>query len=83
MEEIFGVPEVMVNSLHHQGLKVLGDGVVVSGAASDGLAEMLEVPDHPFFLAVQCHPEELYETYPVWLRLFEAFVAACRVEEVK
>jgi putative glutamine amidotransferase len=81
MEEILGVSEVMVNSLHHQGLHVLGDGVVVSGEASDGVAELLEVPGHPFFLAAQCHPEELYETQPVWLRLFEAFVAACQKTE--
>ncbi len=33
-------------------------GVVFSGLSPDGeLVEMLELPSHPFFLAVQFHPE--------------------------
>ena len=33
---------------------------VVSGASPDGtLAEIVEIPDHPFFIAVQFHPEFL------------------------
>jgi putative glutamine amidotransferase len=77
MEKVLGMSEVPVNSLHHQAVKDPGDGVSLSGYASDGIAEMLEVPTHSFMMAVQCHPEELYAEYPVWSRLFEAFINSC------
>ena len=43
---------------HHQGIDVLGDGLVATGwAVDDGLTEALEVPGRRFALAVQWHPE--------------------------
>jgi putative glutamine amidotransferase len=76
-ERVLGQREVPANSLHHQAVKNIGAGIVVSGYAEDGVVELLEVPAQPFMLAAQCHPEELYKTYPVWARLFEAFILAC------
>ena len=33
-------------------------GMIVAGTTPDGsLVEVLELPDHPWFVAVQCHPE--------------------------
>jgi CTP synthase len=33
-------------------------GMIVSGTSPDGgLVEVLELPEHPWFVAVQCHPE--------------------------
>ena len=43
----------------------------------DGVIEAVELPEHPFGLAVQWHPEWLTDQEPT-LRLFEAFVAAAR-----
>lgn len=77
MRQVLGVDNVMVNSLHHQAVKKLGKGIVASGLAEDGIVELLEVPERSFMLAVQSHPEELYRDYPVWTRLFRAFVVAC------
>ena len=39
--------------------KVLTDsGLTLSGFSPDGrIVEMIELPDHPFFLATQAHPE--------------------------
>ncbi len=75
--EILGTHEISANSLHHQAIKTPGRGVRITGYASDGIVEMLEVPAHQFMLGVQCHPEELYKDDPRWSRLFEAFVEAC------
>lgn len=75
---ILDVRELPVNSLHHQSVKEPGKGVIVTGYAQDGVAEMLEVPGVHFMVAVQCHPEELYTEQPVWSRLFGAFVDACK-----
>ncbi len=51
-------PEISVNSLHHQVVKDVGEGLVVSARASDGVVEGLETPDGQI-LAVQWHPELL------------------------
>jgi putative glutamine amidotransferase len=45
-----------VNSLHHQTLGRLGDGLVASGHADDGVIEAIEVPGCAAF-GVQWHPE--------------------------
>jgi putative glutamine amidotransferase len=57
--EIHGEPILNVNSLHHQGLKDIASSLRVAGYAPDGLVEAIELPDHPFGLAVQWHPEWL------------------------
>ncbi len=77
MERILGSNEVWTNSLHHQSVKQPGKGVIISGRAEDGIAELLEVPDRCFMVAVQGHPEEIYRQETVWFRVFSAFVAAC------
>lgn len=77
MEAILRAREVRVNSLHHQAVKQPGKGVTISGVAEDGIAEMMEVADYRFMLAVQFHPEEIYTREPGSARLFSAFVQAC------
>ena len=77
MEKIFGQQVLESNSLHHQGIRKPGNGIIISGRSEDGVPELMEVADHPFMLATQCHPEELYQSTPVWAKLFTAFVAAC------
>ncbi len=73
--EIFGEPIIKVNSLHHQGLKDIAPSLRVAGHAPDGLVEAVELPNHPFGLAVQWHPEWL--TDQEWTRnLFRKFVEA-------
>lgn len=76
-EEIFGVRDIAANSLHHQGVKLPGKGVRISGYADDGVVEMIEVPSKRFMVGMQCHPEELYTEHGRWQRLFQAFTDAC------
>lgn len=59
--DIYG-PERPVNSLHHQTVDRVGDGLRVSARAPDGSIEGLEHSDLPV-IAVQWHPEML-ETRP-------------------
>jgi putative glutamine amidotransferase len=72
---IFAEPYLQVNSLHHQGIKELAAGLKAVGFAPDGLVEAVEVPDHPFGIAVQWHPEWLTDQEPM-RRLFSAFIEA-------
>lgn len=52
------------------------NGMKVTGASPDGqLVEVVEIPDHPWFLAVQCHPE--FKSKPTQAHpLFKGFIDA-------
>lgn len=67
-----------VNTLHHQGIKVLGDGLIISAVSDDGLIEAIEVKNKNFILAVQWHPELSYETNEDSMKLLEYFVNVCK-----
>ena len=69
-----------VNSMHHQGIRSLGAGLRVVGIAEDGLAEALEMPEVPFAVGVQWHPEELAKTDQHSAGLFFDFVRAASAE---
>ena len=73
--KILGQPELQVNSLHHQGIKELAPEAKAVAFAPDGLVEAIELPTHPFGIAVQWHPEWLRDQEPIQ-RLFKAFVDA-------
>ena len=77
VEKIMGTRQISVNSLHHQAVKDLGQGVRITGRSEDDLAEILELPGHRFVVAVQCHPEEIYTEETAFDKLFRAFVCAC------
>lgn len=72
---IYGEPIIKVNSLHHQGLKDIAPALRVAGNSPDGLVEAVELPEHPFGLAVQWHPEWLTDQEPT-RNLFRKFVEA-------
>ncbi|WP_083224341.1 gamma-glutamyl-gamma-aminobutyrate hydrolase family protein [Secundilactobacillus paracollinoides] len=67
-----------VNSNHHQTVKNPGSHLMVSGRADDGAVEMIELQDNDQVVAVQWHPEYLYETMPEENALFEDFVERCQ-----
>jgi putative glutamine amidotransferase len=68
-----------VNSMHHQGVKRLGDELLVSARAPDGLVEGLEITGSAdFVVGVQWHPETLEARQPRTKGLFLAFSAAAR-----
>jgi putative glutamine amidotransferase len=64
---------LMVNSLHHQAVREIGEGLMVTATSEDGVVEGLETEDRQT-VSVQCHCEELLQS--AWARsLFESFVA--------
>lgn len=71
-------PEVWVNSLHHQAVDTLGNGLTVSARAGDGTVEAIELTGHPFCLAVQWHPEHLSRSRSDQQKLFNHFVSLCK-----
>lgn len=59
----------------------LDTGYLVSGASPDGrLVEIIELPEHPFFLATQFHPEfrsRPNNPHPLFLGFVEAALGKC------
>lgn len=74
LAQALGNSQVMVNSLHHQGLKTLGKRLRPIALAEDGLVEAVEVEGHPFGLGLQWHPELLAATDAGMARIFRMFV---------
>ena len=82
VSEIYGAREISERHRHRYEVNVgytrqLGEhGFVVSGWSPDGrLPEIMEIPDHPWFIGVQFHPElksRPLEPHP----LFASFIAA-------
>jgi putative glutamine amidotransferase len=81
---LFGEPRARVNSLHHQGIDQLGQGLRVEATAPDGLVEAFSVASaSAFALAVQWHPEMRIDDCPLAKAIFIAFGAACRQRRLR
>jgi putative glutamine amidotransferase len=77
LASILGAQRLEVNSLHHQAVRQPAPSLRVLAHAPDGIIEAFELPDHPFGLAVQWHPEWLQE-HEAMRTLFRTFVEAAK-----
>ncbi|HXF63671.1 MAG TPA: gamma-glutamyl-gamma-aminobutyrate hydrolase family protein [Caldilineaceae bacterium] len=68
--------EVEAVSWHHQAIRRLADPLAVAAQAADGVIEAVELPDHPWLIGVQWHPEMSAAHDPRQQRIFDALVAA-------
>jgi putative glutamine amidotransferase len=78
LEKVVGARELMVNSLHSQGIDRLATPLVVEAVAPDGQIEAVSLPGARFILGVQWHPEFRFAENRFSAKLFAAFGAACR-----
>jgi putative glutamine amidotransferase len=69
---VFGAHPTVLCS-HHQSIHALGDGLVATAHAADGVIEAVELPAATFVLGLQWHPEEGGDQRP-----FAALVEAAR-----
>jgi len=71
-------PSLTASSHHHQGVHVLGDGLVATGRTSDGLVEAIErdygTGRDGWMLGVQWHPEDTAAADPAQQALFDGLV---------
>ncbi len=82
-EKIYGASDVLERHRHRYEFNMkyrdqMGEkGFIISGTSPDGaLAELVELRDHPYFLACQYHPE--FQSKPNNPHpLFQGFVEAC------
>jgi putative glutamine amidotransferase len=79
LRAIAGRDRIVVNSLHWQGIDLLGQGLTVEARAPDGVIEAIGVADaSTFALGVQWHPEWQFEKSEFSRALLAAFGEACR-----
>lgn len=65
---------ITVNSVHHQSVKDLGEGLIITARSADGVVEGIEMPDRKFVLGVQWHPEMMLTKSDSMKCLFEEFI---------
>ena len=75
--ELAGTDEVMVNSLHGQGIDRPAPELFVEAVAPDGQIEGVSLPGARFVVGVQWHPEYRAAENPMSQALFSAFAHAC------
>jgi putative glutamine amidotransferase len=74
-----GRDDIIVNSLHGQGIKSLAKPLVAEAFAEDGLIEAIRAPHgNAFCLGVQWHPEWQPHKNDASIELFRRFGAAAR-----
>lgn len=76
--QLLQTTSLWANSLHHQAVEHVPEPLQIVGYSSDGVVEAIEHPHHPFFYGVQWHPELILSKEPSALRVFKAFVTACK-----
>lgn len=75
--KIFGETEFEVNSLHHQAVRDVGEGLRVVATSPDGIIEATETTSpNRFLIGVQWHPEKLMPENKLQQKLIQAFVDA-------
>ena len=57
LAKILGKTSIVANSYHHQAVKDLAPGFVITGKTSDGIVEAMEMKGNPKIFSVQFHPE--------------------------
>jgi putative glutamine amidotransferase len=84
LANIVGANNMMVNSLHGQGIDRLGEGLSVEAHAQDALIEAISVDNaKAFAIGVQWHPEWKVMDNPQYLAIFKAFGAACKARMLR
>jgi putative glutamine amidotransferase len=79
LQKIAGKDRLRVNSLHSQGVQMLGPELAVEARAPDGVIEAFRVADSATFaLGLQWHPEWQFAKDPFSRALFAAFGTASR-----
>ena len=76
LAELLGTTQTPVNSIHHQGIKELGEGLIASAVAPDGLIEGYEIPGKRFAVGVQWHPEAIVHDVEGMQGLFDGHARA-------
>ena len=71
--EIFKTSTYTIASIHHQGVDKLGNNLVASARAEDGLIEIIEHKEKDFIVGFQGHIEQMFN-FPIYRKVIDVFV---------
>ncbi len=74
LAEVFGQSLIVTNSFHHLAVKAVAPDFIVSAMARDGIVEGIERHRGTPVVAVQWHPEMMFEKHPSMLGIFKGFL---------
>lgn len=74
LHQTLEVEEIRVNSLHHQALDKVAEGLDVTACASDKVVEAVELKGSTFVIGVQWHPESLVPKSAIMRKLFKELI---------
>lgn len=75
ISNITRVDSFVANSYHHQAIKDVAPGFIVSGWSNDNVIEVIENVDGYPIWGVQFHPERMFEdNYPIASSIFDFFI---------
>ena len=81
LARLLGSGQLAVNSFHHQAVDRLGEGLVATAYAPDGIVEGVEIPSARHVVAVQWHPESFWRDFDRFGPLFVSLVRAASGEK--
>jgi len=77
--ELMGVDKYFTSSIHHQSIDRLGESLLASSKAMDGIIEMIESKDSErFIIGIQGHPEITIKNLPLYGKIFSKFIEEAR-----
>lgn len=84
LKKLLNRTHAVVNSFHHQSVKKLAEGYMVTAQAADGTIEGIEKIGNPKILAVQFHPEEFcVDQEDVYLPIFKYLIEQAQLDAIK
>lgn len=70
---------INVNSFHHQAVRDVAPGFIITSRSDDGIIESIEHESCKFAVGIQWHPEVMWEKHSLHLMMFGVFVTSCKV----
>ena len=77
LHKVIGKSRIHINSLHHQAVKKLGEGLVPMAVADDGVIEATYLPGERLIWGFQWHPEKTFDNNEDSRLIFKKFVEEC------
>jgi len=81
LADVFGQALIVTNSFHHLAVKEIAVDFIISAMAQDGIIEGIERHRGTPVIAVQWHPEMMFERHPIMLGIFKGFMRIITGEE--
>lgn len=69
--DLYQEETIMTNTYHHQAVRNLAEGLLVTARSEDGIVEGISHPEHPQLLAIQWHPEMMAVKLEAGLKPFQ------------